>query len=109
MTIDLAPFCHAYRAPLTAPFASGAYSYATDARIVVRVDRREGHEENPRLAANVDAFLAVEVVAMAAFPAVDLPPEPVYVPKPCKVCDATGRICATQTRCVAPRRASART
>lgn len=44
MTIDLTPFCAVdtlYEA-LHAPFAHGAYSYASDGRIMLRVPRRDG-------------------------------------------------------------------
>lgn len=90
--IDLTAFCHpeTSRVALLAPFASGAYSYASDGCIMVRVPRRECDPEHAKYAAVLDTYLAGPAGEMAPFPAVDLPPLSAYVPEPCATCAATG-------------------
>lgn len=94
VTIDITPFCASgtIHEALHAPFAGGAYSYASDGRIMIRVPRRDGDPEQAGYATRLDTYLAEPAQAMGPLPVVELPPAPVYVPKRCKTCDATGRL-----------------
>lgn len=105
MTIDLKSFCwpsdtDSYRADLAEPFSSDAYTYATDGRIMVRVERVAGTEVEPKpdfdLGSKVktlEGYLSrIDGAKFEPMPSVDIPPKPPYVPNPCTDCGATGKV-----------------
>lgn len=97
MSIDLQPFCSGTgkRLELQSPFTYGDYTYATNGHIMVRVERRDDVDEE---AIGTKAFVfrgyltGLPDITFSPFPTVVLPPLEAHVPKPCKSCNATGRI-----------------
>ena len=88
--IDLTPFCshwHHRRAALGRPWSVGAWTYASDGHIAVRVPRRPEVPENPEAPGAVEQIFApAETIVFRPLPA-DLPP--IVAPK-CRACRGAG-------------------
>lgn len=96
--INLKAFCADpdRRPELSEPFSAGEFTYASNGHVMVRVDRRDDCTDEPdggkKVSVLVRYLSRLDSVTFSPFPAVNLPPVPPHVPKPCNDCEATGRI-----------------
>lgn len=90
--IDLQPFCSLdeTRASIVKPWSKGAYSYATNGHIIVRVPRSEDVPENKAAPETEQLFYRASVGMSGAprsqAPATEEPPR-----KTCDACEGTGK------------------
>lgn len=96
--INLKAFCSTDkgRQDLQEPFSAGDFTYASNGHVAVRVPRLSEYAEvmDHRKVKTIDSWFARDVT-FSPFPAVVLPTVAPHVPKPCKDCNATGRIHST--------------
>ncbi len=89
--IDLKPFCSTdeFRPTLMQPWSRGAYTYATNGHILVRVARRDDvpeNEEAPDVEKTVEKA-RLDEASFVRLPLIDLPPEE---KSECQACEGRG-------------------
>ena len=90
--IDLQAFCStdSYRSNILRPWSKGAYSYATNDHIAIRVDRREDVPEN-EAAPDVEVALRRAQAGVGDTPAVHVPVLDEPAQKMCDLCEGSGK------------------
>lgn len=91
--IDLQKFCHDFARKINTPWSAGAFSYATDGAICIRVPRRDDitRDDGPGpAAAALFATCEKDEGALEALPDIAVPVRPAHMP--CEDCGGSGKL-----------------